>query len=116
MFYAHARMMPGAHLPIDDTHEERAVYVVEGAITIGSERFDPGTMAVLTPHAKIAIDCVTTARVMLVGGAKLEGDRHIFWNFVSSSPERIEQAKSDWRTGVFPKVPGDESEFIPLPE
>jgi len=113
--YVHARIAAGARLPIDDTHEERGVYVVEGAITVNGARFTPGTMAVLAPHAHVSIEAEETSRVMLVGGAKLTGERHIFWNFVSSSPERIEQAKSDWRAGRFPKVPGDEIEFIPLP-
>jgi hypothetical protein len=114
-FYVHARLRAGARLPIDDTHEERAVYVAEGAITVNGARFEPGTMAVLSPRAKIVIECEQHARVMLVGGAKLTGERHIFWNFVSSSTDRIEQAKEKWRSGGFPKVPGDEIEFIPLP-
>lgn len=113
--YVHARLPAGARLPIDDTHEERAVYVVEGAITVNGARFEPGTMAVLAPRARVAIECDRESRVMLVGGAKLEGDRHIFWNFVSSSPQRIEHAKDDWRYHRFPKVPDDEVEFIPLP-
>ena len=115
MFYVHARMKAGTRLPIDDTHEERAIYVVEGAITLNGERCAPGTMAVLAPSANVAIECDEPTRVMLVGGAKLTGERHIFWNFVSSSEERIAQAKQKWRSGGFPKVPGDESEFIPLP-
>jgi redox-sensitive bicupin YhaK (pirin superfamily) len=114
-FYVHARMKPGARLPIDDTHEERAIYVVEGAITINGARFEPGTMAVLARRARVAIECTAPTRVMLVGGAKLEGERHVFWNFVSSSLERIEHAKDDWRFHRFPKVPNDEVEFIPLP-
>ena len=113
--YVHARMPAGTRLPIDDTHEERAIYVVEGAITVSGARFAPGTMAVLAPRVSVAIECDEPSRVMIVGGAKLEGERHIFWNFVSSSEARIEHAKDDWRFHRFPKVPGDEVEFIPLP-
>jgi hypothetical protein len=73
-------------------------------------------MLVLRPGADVAIAAAEPARVMLVGGAKLTEERHIYWNFVSSSKERIERAKDDWENGRFPKVPGDEVEFIPLPD
>jgi redox-sensitive bicupin YhaK (pirin superfamily) len=75
----------------------------------------PGVMAVLRPGARVVVEADGPARVMLVGGAPLDGPRHIFWNFVSSSKERIDRAAADWRAGRFPKVPGDEQEFIPLP-
>jgi redox-sensitive bicupin YhaK (pirin superfamily) len=73
-------------------------------------------MAILRSGAEVILHAEGPARVMLLGGAPLDGDRHIWWNFVSSSKERIERAKDDWRTGRFGKVPGDEKEFIPLPE
>jgi redox-sensitive bicupin YhaK (pirin superfamily) len=114
--YVHARIEAGGRLLIDDTHEERAVYVVEGAIECDAVTFLPGTMLVLRPGAQVTVAAEKPARIMLVGGAKLTGERHIYWNFVSSSKERIERAKDDWQNGRFPKVPGDDVEFIPLPE
>jgi hypothetical protein len=113
--YVHARLDAGARLPVDDTHEERAVYVVEGALGCDGRTLEPGTMAILRPGADVVISAETATRVMLLGGAKLEGERYLFWNFVSSSRERLERAKEDWRHRRFPTVPGDEVEFIPLP-
>jgi redox-sensitive bicupin YhaK (pirin superfamily) len=113
--YVHARIDAGAVLALDDTHEERAVYVVEGTIGCEGALLHAGTLAVLRPKASVKLVAKEAARVMIVGGAPLEGERYIEWNFVSSSKERIEQAKRDWRDGRFPKVPGDEIEFIPLP-
>jgi redox-sensitive bicupin YhaK (pirin superfamily) len=114
--YVHARLDPGARLPIDDEHEERSVYVVEGKVVCEGRMFEEGSMFVLRPGAKVHIDAAEPARVMLAGGAKLEGERHIWWNFVSSSKERIERAKTEWRERRFPLVPGDEIDFIPLPD
>lgn len=114
--YAHALLEEGARLSVDEMHEERAVYVVEGAIGCDGRTLEPGTMAVLRPSAKVEFVAEQASRIMLLGGAKLDGERFIEWNFVSSSKERIEQAKRDWKAGAFPKVPGDEVEFIPLPE
>ncbi len=114
--YVHAELPAGARLAVDDGHEERAAYVVEGRIRCGGETLLPGTMAVLTPGAHAALEAEAASRVMVVGGAKLEGERHVDWNFVSSSRERIDSAAADWANGLFPKVPGDEVEFIPLPE
>jgi redox-sensitive bicupin YhaK (pirin superfamily) len=114
--YVHARLDAGAKLPIDDTHEQRAVYVVEGEVGCDARTFPAGTMFVLREGAQVTIGAQAPARVMLVGGARLTGERHIYWNFVSSSSEQIEKAKDDWQNGRFPKVPGDEVEFIPLPE
>ncbi len=114
--YVHARLEAGARLSIDDTHEQRAIYVTEGAVSCDARTFRPGALLVLRPGADVAMAAEEPARVMLVGGAKLAGERNIYWNFVSSSKERIERAKDDWENGRFPKVPGDEVEFIPLPE
>jgi redox-sensitive bicupin YhaK (pirin superfamily) len=114
--YVHARLVGGATLPIDDAYEERAVYVIEGVVSCDGRSLSVGTMALLRAGARVTIEAGEAARVMLVGGAKLEGERHIYWNFVSSSKERIERAKDDWRSGRFSRVPGDEREFIPLPE
>src|SRR5262249_30381715 len=114
--YVDARLQPGAQLTVDDTHHQRAVHVAEGRIRIGTQQIGDGSMAVLRPGASVVVQAEGPARLMLVGGAPLDGERHIWWNFVSSSRERIERAKDDWRNGRFGKVPGDEREFIPLPE
>jgi len=114
--YVHAALDAGAQLAIDDTHEERAVYVVEGELACDGRAFRPGCMIVLRPGVRATVSAEQPARAMIVGGGKLAGERHVYWNFVSSSPERIEQAKDDWKNGRFPKVPGDDVEFIPLPE
>jgi redox-sensitive bicupin YhaK (pirin superfamily) len=115
MFYADAVLEPGARLPFAAEHEERGIYVVEGPIGIGNDTFPSSQLLVLRPGEDITIDAPSGARVMLLGGEPLDGPRHLWWNFVSSSKERIEAAKADWKEGRFAKVP-DESEFIPLPE
>ncbi len=113
-FYVHALFEKGATLAIDDGHEERAVYVVTGALAAGDEELRPGSMRILARGESLAVRALEPTRAMLVGGGKLEGERHIFWNFVSSDQARLERAKKDWKEGRFPKVPGDD-EFIPLP-
>ena len=115
--YVDARLQPGARLTVDGTHPQRAVHVAEGLVRIGERRLGPGVMALLRAGAEVTVEAAEKpARVMLLGGAPLEGDRHIWWNFVSSSKDRIERAKDDWRAGRLGEVPGDETEFIPLPE
>jgi redox-sensitive bicupin YhaK (pirin superfamily) len=114
-FYADAEFDANASFGVPADYEERAAYVVSGRVACDGREFERGTMIVLTPGERARLTATEPARVMLVGGAKLAGERHIFWNFVSSSPERIERAKDDWKAGHFPKVPGDETEFIPLP-
>jgi redox-sensitive bicupin YhaK (pirin superfamily) len=113
--YVHGHLEAGARVPVDDEHEERAIYVVEGAVGCDTRSFGPGTMIVLRPGAKVMLESSERSRVMLVGGAKLAGERHVWWNFVSSSKERIERAKDDWENRRFPAVPGDDVAFIPLP-
>ena len=114
--YVHAHLTEGASLDVDDEHEERAFYVVRGAVVCEGARFEEGTLVVLRARAKAAVSAASAADVMLIGGAPLDGPRQIWWNFVSSSPERLERAKDDWREQRFPKVPGDDAEYIPLPE
>lgn len=118
MFYADAALAPGAVLSLPPEHEERAAYVVEGTVELLPEReaYAAGQLLVFRPGAEVLLRGASskTARLMLLGGEPLEGPRHIWWNFVSSSPERIEQAKLDWREGRFAPVPG-ETERIPLP-
>lgn len=113
--YAHARLQRGAMLTVDDEHVERAVYVVEGSVSCDDRVFQAGSMIVLRPGGSVAFSATEPCRVMLLGGAALAGERHMFWNFVSSSQARITRAREDWQNGRFPKVPGDELEFIPLP-
>jgi redox-sensitive bicupin YhaK (pirin superfamily) len=117
LFYADAALAPGARLPLPDHHEERAVYVLDGLVEIAGQRFEPGRMLVFRAGDKLAVQAGPAgARVLLLGGAAMDGPRYLFWNFVSSSREHIEQAKADWKAGRFATVPGDDKEFIPLPE
>jgi len=112
--YVHAQLSPGSSFEVDQQHAERAAYVAAGRLRLGSIEYQEGTLLVLPP-GPVELGSSVGARVMLLGGAALDGDRHIYWNFVSSSLERIERAKHDWREGHFGKVVGDEQEFIPLP-
>jgi hypothetical protein len=115
LFYLHAELAAGASLDLPEEHAERAFYVVSGSIELDGAPCGPATMAVVKPQAAARITATAPSRVMLLGGAPLEGKRHIWWNFVASTPERIERAKADWKAGRFPAVPGD-GDFIPLPE
>jgi len=116
LFYVEALMPAGSELVLENEYEERAAYIVEGALGCGVEPAPEGRMLVFERGERAVLRAVSGSRVVLVGGAPLDGERHIYWNFVASSKERIERAKDDWREGRFPKVPGDEVEFIPLPE
>ena len=115
-FYAEAVLAPSATLPLDADYDERAVYVASGSIDIAGDTFEGGQLLVFNPGDKISILANSNARLMLLGGEPMDGPRHIWWNFVSSSQERIESAKEDWKQARFDTVPGDEVEFIPLPE
>lgn len=105
--YAEAILAPGAVLPVDPDYTERALYVVSGEIDIAGDVFGPGKLLILKPGDRISVLAVTNARLMLLGGEPLDGDRHIWWNFVSSRRDRIEQAMADWSEGRFDTVPGD---------
>jgi len=115
VFYAEAVLAPGAVLPLDPTHDERAIYVVSGEIDIAGDVFGGGQLLVFKPGDRISVLAISNARLMVLGGDPMDGPRHIWWNFVSSRKDRIEQAKAEWRSGRFDTVPG-EDEFIPLPE
>jgi redox-sensitive bicupin YhaK (pirin superfamily) len=115
MFYADAVLEGGARLELPAEHEERAIYIVEGRCDVAGEVFDGGRLLVFPRGGTIVIEALGQARILLLGGEPMDGHRHLWWNFVSSSKERIEQAKADWREGRFAPVPG-EREFIPLPE
>ena len=105
----------GVALPIDADTEERAVYLISGDIDIAGDRFTAGRLLVFRPGDRITVTAVSDAHLVLLGGAAMDGPRHIWWNFVSSRKERIEQAKADWKLARFDTVPGDDKEFIPLP-
>jgi redox-sensitive bicupin YhaK (pirin superfamily) len=113
--YVHALLDAGGTLTLDDEHDERAVYVVEGDVTCDGVDFAAGHMLVLRRGVVTTLAAKGASRIMVVGGAHLEGERHVFWNFVSSSEARIERAKADWENEKFPVVPGDSLERIPLP-
>jgi redox-sensitive bicupin YhaK (pirin superfamily) len=115
LIYAHVELQAGASTGIPDGYSERAAFVAAGAIRIGEQSYEAGQMAVVASGSQPQIIAVTDATVMLLGGEPL-GTRHIWWNFVSSRPERIEQAKADWRAGRMALPVGDADEFIPLPD
>jgi redox-sensitive bicupin YhaK (pirin superfamily) len=115
MFYADVTLSAGASVPLDPDYQERAIYTVAGDVEIAGDVFGPAQLLVFRPGDRITIQAKTDARFMALGGEPMDGPRHIWWNFVSSSKDRIEQAKADWELGRFDSVPGD-SEFIPLPE
>ena len=113
--YVSMRLEAGASAQIPPDAEERAIYVLEGSVVISGDRFPSDRLLVFRPGDEIVVSSERGAQFMLFGGASLGSPRHIWWNFVSSSKERIEQAKEEWRTAKFDIVPGDEEEYIPLP-
>jgi redox-sensitive bicupin YhaK (pirin superfamily) len=115
MFFAEARLEKGAFLEMPGQHAEWGAYVVEGSVRFGELDLAAFDMAVAHDGAPPVLEANEPSRVMLFGGAPLDGERHLWWNFVASSPELIEAAKADWSEGRFPLVPGDEYERIPLP-
>jgi redox-sensitive bicupin YhaK (pirin superfamily) len=114
-FYSEVTAQAGTSVPLDPDHEERAIYLVDGEVEIAGERYEGPRLLIFRPGDRITVKAIKPTRMMFLGGDALEGPRHIWWNFVSSSKERIEQAKQDWKTGRFAAVP-QEHEFIPLPE
>src|SRR6266436_1165613 len=114
-FYTEVTAQQGASVPLDPDHEERAIYLVDGEVEIAGDRYEGPRLLIFRPGDRITVKATKPVRMMFLGGDALEGPRHIWWNFVSSSKERIEQAKADWKSGRFAHVP-NETEFIPLPE
>ena len=114
--YADLVLEAGASVAIDAEADERALLVTEGAASIDGAAVALFDLIILAPGHRAVLTAESASRAMLLGGGAFVTPRHVFWNFVSSSRERIQQAKEDWRGGRFPKVPGDEAEFIPLPE
>jgi redox-sensitive bicupin YhaK (pirin superfamily) len=120
MFYVEVQLAPGAQLPLPPLHEERAAYVIEGQVSVNAEDaahgHGPRQLLVFKPGEPVVLRALRKpARLVLLGGPAMDAPRYVWWNFVSSSRERIEQAKADWAAGRFPAVP-QETEFIPLPE
>ncbi len=115
LFYAEAALPAGTSLSLPEEHEERGVYVLSGALSHDGEPLEARSLAIFKTGGAPRVRAEADSRVLLLGGAPPDGPRHLEWNFVSSSLERIEQAKQAWQAGHFPKVPGDELEFIPLP-
>lgn len=118
LFYVDVQLQPGARVEVPAEYDEQAIYVVEGQLDLGRDGvFDAGRLLVIKPNTSVTLTSTGTspARLMLLGGEPMDGSRYLTWNFVSSSAERIEQAKEDWRNRNFPNVPG-ETEFIPLPD
>ena len=114
--YADIALAAGATVPIDAEADERAVMVTEGRATLDGQMLEPFMLNVLAPGQAMTLRAETATRAMLLGGGAYLTPRHAWWNFVSSSRERINEAKADWKEGRFPTIPGDDSEFIPIPE
>lgn len=114
-FHAEAVLAPGSVLPLDDDYDERAIFVMSGEIDIAGDTFGAGRLLVFKAGDCISVLALSNARLMLLGGEPMDGPGHIWWNFVSSSQDRIRAAKEDWKQKRFALVPGDEKDFIPLP-
>lgn len=115
LFYLHVVLEAGARMSLPSEHEERGMYVVKGEVEIAGRTYSSGQMVVFSKNAEPVVNSKQPATVMLLGGAHI-GDRYIWWNFVSSRQERIEQAKADWKEGRILLPPNDNHEFVPLPE
>jgi redox-sensitive bicupin YhaK (pirin superfamily) len=114
MVYADVTMDAGAALPLPGEHAERGVYILSGAVSVAGEVYAPNQLLIFHPGDAVTLRATVASRLMILGGEPMDGPRHLWWNFVHSSQDRIEAAKADWRAGRFDSVPGD-AEFIPLP-
>lgn len=114
--YADIMLDGGASIPIDSDADERAIVVTEGVASLDGQPLDLFALYILAPGSTPTLRATSAARVMLLGGAAFTTPRHVWWNFVSSSRERINAAKEDWKAGRFATVPGDDKEWIPIPE
>lgn len=115
MFYADADLDAQASVTLPDEYDDRAAFIVGGTVSVAGQGYDAGKMLVFKARREARITASEPTKLLLLGGAPVDGERHIWWNFVSSSLARMEQAKADWKSGRFAGVPG-ETEFIPLPE
>ena len=116
LFYLDVALTPGSTFVLAPEHEERAAYLIEGDVAIDGQTWEPGRLLVFAPGRPVAISGPRGARFVVLGGEPMDGPRHIWWNFVSSRKDRIEQAKADWKRNRFDLVVPGETEFIPLPE
>ena len=114
--YADILMSSGASVPIDAEADERAILVALGSASLDGQRLDTHSLYILKPGQVMTLRAESDCRVMLLGGEAFKTQRHVWWNFVSSSRDRINEAKADWKAGLFPLVPGDDKESIPIPE
>ncbi|HTA90311.1 MAG TPA: pirin-like C-terminal cupin domain-containing protein, partial [Polyangiaceae bacterium] len=115
LFYLEAVLPAGCTLPLPEEHEERGVYLLSGQLSASSALIEERSLTIFPSGSSQAVHANVDSRLLLLGGAPPDGPRYIEWNFISSSQERIERAKAAWQAGQFPKVPGDDQEFIPLP-
>jgi redox-sensitive bicupin YhaK (pirin superfamily) len=115
LFYVHAELAPGSRLELEDDYAERAAYVAHGRVQVDGQTFEAGRMIVFETRAAASVAAIEPSTVMLLGGEPI-GPRHIWWNFVSSSGERINRARADWKAGRFKLPVDDDAEFIPLPD
>ena len=115
MFYADVRLEGGSSLQLKDGYAERAAYIVEGNVEVGSVSLSSGDLPVFAPTGDVLLRATAPSLVLLLGGEPMDGPRHIVWNFVSSRGDRIAAAKEQWKTRRFPAVPS-EVDFIPLPD
>jgi len=115
LFYVHWELAPGARAQLPAEYPERAAYVAKGRVEVDGRAYGAGQMLVFAPGQPVLFTGAEPATVMLLGGEPL-GERHIWWNFVSSSADRIEQAKADWKAGRIPLPPHDHDDIIPLPD
>ena len=116
LFLVEVELDAGTTIEVPRQYRDRAAYVIEGNLAAGDSRLEPSTMAVFEENTDIRLEALSVSRLMLLGGEPFPEQRHIWWNFVSSSEARIEKAKRDWKEGRFAPIPGDDREFIPLPE
>ncbi len=115
MVYAHWELTAGAKAGVPTDHPERAIFIAKGEVEVDGRNYVEGQMLVFAPGDTVTVTAVQNSTVMVLGGEPL-GERHIWWNFVSSSKDRIEQAKADWKAGRIPLPQHDHDEYIPLPE
>ena len=113
--YADIVLTAGSSIPIDNDADERALMLVGGAAELDGQPLEPFALYVLAPGHAPRLSSASEGRIMLMGGGAFATPRHVFWNFVSSSRDRINQAKEDWQAMRFPLIPGDDEEYIPLP-
>jgi redox-sensitive bicupin YhaK (pirin superfamily) len=116
IFYAEIVMQPGARIAVPDAYTERAAYIIEGAAYVGGQRIDARKMVVFSKGVTVTLEADGPTRLVVLGGEPLDGPRYMWWNFVSSSPEKIHEAAAKWRAGTWDKVFDDKIEYTPAPE